>query len=309
MPGSLASALSVLLLAATALGSPPPFDFTGHGDGRLDVPGATYALTADLSSTGSRTFTGAITAKTALDTVQCSVRGKRKRKVRMRTTCSDGRRARLAGLLDVTTDTIAGIARVSQRARHMGGRFVLTRTPPETTSTLIITTTSTIVGVTTTMPPSCGNDVIEAGEECDDGNTVSGDGCSSTCTLEGSSVSETEPNDTSGTANAVGSLPVFVHGSVQPQGDQDFFAVVVDGSGDITFETFDGDGPGHCDSGTDTILELRDQNGISIIKTDDDGGISPCSKLSATGLTPGTYFICVRGFGMIPAYQLLITTP
>jgi len=31
---------------------------------------------------------------------------------------------------------------------------------------------------------SCGNGVIDAGEECDDGNTVSGDGCSAACELE-----------------------------------------------------------------------------------------------------------------------------
>jgi len=35
-------------------------------------------------------------------------------------------------------------------------------------------------------PPLCGNGVIDPGEQCDDGNTVSGDGCSSTCTTEGS---------------------------------------------------------------------------------------------------------------------------
>jgi len=31
---------------------------------------------------------------------------------------------------------------------------------------------------------TCGNGIAEAGEQCDDGNTVSGDGCSATCTLE-----------------------------------------------------------------------------------------------------------------------------
>jgi cysteine-rich repeat protein len=30
----------------------------------------------------------------------------------------------------------------------------------------------------------CGNNIIESGEECDDGNTTSSDGCSSTCTFE-----------------------------------------------------------------------------------------------------------------------------
>lgn len=33
--------------------------------------------------------------------------------------------------------------------------------------------------------PVCGNGILEAPEECDDGNLIGGDGCSSTCTLEG----------------------------------------------------------------------------------------------------------------------------
>jgi cysteine-rich repeat protein len=33
--------------------------------------------------------------------------------------------------------------------------------------------------------PLCGNKVIEAGEECDDGNATAGDGCSATCQIEG----------------------------------------------------------------------------------------------------------------------------
>jgi len=32
--------------------------------------------------------------------------------------------------------------------------------------------------------PMCGNGIVEAGEECDDGNSVNGDGCSSTCLIE-----------------------------------------------------------------------------------------------------------------------------
>ncbi len=32
--------------------------------------------------------------------------------------------------------------------------------------------------------PVCGNEVLEEGEECDDGNSTDGDGCSSDCTIE-----------------------------------------------------------------------------------------------------------------------------
>src|SRR5207244_11859901 len=31
---------------------------------------------------------------------------------------------------------------------------------------------------------NCGNGVVDPGEQCDDGNTVSGDGCSASCRLE-----------------------------------------------------------------------------------------------------------------------------
>lgn len=34
------------------------------------------------------------------------------------------------------------------------------------------------------QPPSCGNGVLEQGEQCDDGNTSDGDGCSATCQTE-----------------------------------------------------------------------------------------------------------------------------
>jgi cysteine-rich repeat protein len=32
--------------------------------------------------------------------------------------------------------------------------------------------------------PSCGNGILEIGEECDDGNIIGGDGCSSACKIE-----------------------------------------------------------------------------------------------------------------------------
>jgi cysteine-rich repeat protein len=44
---------------------------------------------------------------------------------------------------------------------------------------------------TSALGATCGNGVIEPGEACDDGNTVSGDGCSALCVFEGCSVTGT----------------------------------------------------------------------------------------------------------------------
>ncbi len=40
--------------------------------------------------------------------------------------------------------------------------------------------------------PACGNGIVEAGEECDDGNAVSGDGCENDCTFTGGCVPSPE---------------------------------------------------------------------------------------------------------------------
>ncbi len=48
------------------------------------------------------------------------------------------------------------------------------------------TTSSAAMSSSSTGPvaPVCGNGIREAGEQCDDGNTTSGDGCSATCQVE-----------------------------------------------------------------------------------------------------------------------------
>lgn len=45
-------------------------------------------------------------------------------------------------------------------------------------------------------PVLCGNGIVQAPEQCDDGNTTSGDGCSSFCTLEGPAPTPTVPAPT-----------------------------------------------------------------------------------------------------------------
>ena len=58
----------------------------------------------------------------------------------------------------------------------------ITWTPFTVTSACAATLgTFTIIPNCTTTPAVCGDGIVETGETCDDGNTVSGDGCSSTC--------------------------------------------------------------------------------------------------------------------------------
>ena len=54
-----------------------------------------------------------------------------------------------------------------------------------TTPTGAVTLTgATVNACGTSSGPVCGNRIIEPPEECDDGNTTSGDGCSAQCTIE-----------------------------------------------------------------------------------------------------------------------------
>ena len=69
--------------------------------------------------------------------------------------------------------------------KNRDGRFQAR--PSATTSTTvstttITTTTTTTITTTTTTMLLCGNLILNSGEECDDGNSGDGDGCSSTCT-------------------------------------------------------------------------------------------------------------------------------
>lgn len=77
-----------------------------------------------------------------------------------------------------------------------------------------VTETSNIVSHTIVLPdPVCGNGTTEANEQCDDGNTVSGDGCSSVCTIEvcGNGVTDSgEQCDDGNTASGDGCSNVCV---------------------------------------------------------------------------------------------------
>ena len=50
-----------------------------------------------------------------------------------------------------------------------------------------------------TTSPICGNNIVESGEQCDDGNTNNGDGCSSTCQIEEDSEESSRSSGSGGT--------------------------------------------------------------------------------------------------------------
>jgi cysteine-rich repeat protein len=146
------------------------------------------------------------------------------------------------------------------------------------------------------MPPGCGDSVRSAGEQCDDGNQLPGDGCSATCQFEKNYIPETELNDSSGTANALGSAEGFI-GSIGLPGDRDFFSFIVSAPQQSVVITVD-DGLGNCPPSFNPIVRLFDGTNTQIA-VDDDGGAANCSRImplthaAAGNLALGTYTVRV----------------
>ncbi|MEZ4380395.1 MAG: hypothetical protein R3A79_03550 [Nannocystaceae bacterium] len=94
-----------------------------------------------------------------------------------------------------TSTTTAGTTSSTGDATQTGGESTSTSTggsasdSESTTGTAASTTdasesaTETGGSSTTEAPAECGNGVVEAGEACDDGNLIDGDGCESDCTV------------------------------------------------------------------------------------------------------------------------------
>jgi cysteine-rich repeat protein len=162
----------------------------------------------------------------------------------------------------------------------------------------------------------CGNGTKEPGEQCDDGNLASGDGCSSLCKIE--VANEIEPNNTPAQALANGPFPTnrLWVGAVTPIGDKDYYAILITSAVDITIETFDGTGAPNCASGHDTEIRLFASNGLTQLSSDDDTGPGVCSQTTAAvnpgnrHLLPGTYYISVEEHlndSTVADYQVQIT--
>jgi cysteine-rich repeat protein len=160
--------------------------------------------------------------------------------------------------------------------------------------------------------PGCGDGILEAGEQCDDGpsNGMAGDGCSATC--QAVPPWEIEPNNS--TATATPQWPGFStwNGSIKPVGDNDYYSFTLATAGTVTLTTHDVGTPNTCTS--DTVIYLDDHNGTQIT-FDDDSGPGPgdpmsagkCSKITGQALPAGTYYVWVQRYGnskIIPSYAL-----
>ncbi|EYF04499.1 DUF4215 domain-containing protein [Chondromyces apiculatus] len=166
------------------------------------------------------------------------------------------------------------------------------------------------------FPTTCGDGLIEGNEQCDDGNTQNGDGCSSTCLLLPNA--EQEPNDICGQSNGLFFPDALVSGAINPAGESDYFAFLLNERADLRIETFGAGGPGTC--GADTVIVLSRGSGCGEYLTENDqayenGTYSDCSLIEASNypvvrdLEPGNYF--VRVFGYFPEqsfnYTLLVS--
>ena len=108
----------------------------------------------------------------------------------------------VSGATNVTTNFSTTTAMGSASWDTLSGSFTASAS---TTTMLFFSTTLGTAGpgvdgvrvYDTTVPvctTPCGNGYIQGSETCDDGNTVSGDGCSPTCVLEGGAICDTPTN-------------------------------------------------------------------------------------------------------------------
>ncbi len=147
--------------------------------------------------------------------------------------------------------------------------------------------------------PGCGNTVLEAGEQCDDGNTTPGDQCDAMCMFE--------PDHTFSSPGAAATFTT----NIVNVGDIQIAAVNVTAVSYIRAETFEVASTMTCDN-ADSELFLLDSTGAAL-GSDDLGGVGNCSKIDENDgfarLDVGSYFVIVtedNNDDAIPALELVL---
>jgi cysteine-rich repeat protein len=174
--------------------------------------------------------------------------------------------------------------------------------------------------------PTCGNGVLEVGEQCDDGNLTPGDGCDDLCLFE--RVGETEPN--AGPAQPGATPPargndfdpalaegpfsdsVVITGTISPVGDEDGFKLLHAGPDprQVTARILHPFGPyAECDpSSFDLMLHLVDEDG-HVLKTGDTPAEIGCDELRFELPANVARYLHVHEYGdnaVVPTYYLQI---
>ena len=155
--------------------------------------------------------------------------------------------------------------------------------------------------------PGCGDWVLTPPEQCDDGNSIAGDGCNDMCMVE--PPWEFENNGNIATATPPWPGTSFIYAAIFPAGDIDYFSFTLPAGKKPVLQTHAVNNAAAC--GFDSLMTLLNANG-SGIASDNHSGVGTCSSISSAthpavnNLSPGTYYVRVQDwFGDTTAtYQL-----
>src|SRR5436853_2392914 len=135
------------------------------------------------------------------------------------------------------------------------------------------------------------------------------------------SATETEPNNTSGTANPLNLSQgcTAVTGAINPGGDLDYYSFSAPAGSQVWAFVDTGGTPAPDANSDDSFLTLFNTDGVTPIETDDDDGTGTrcdastestvASAIAGRTLAGGTYFLQVRAFGasdIIHPYRLFV---
>jgi cysteine-rich repeat protein len=144
----------------------------------------------------------------------------------------------------------------------------------------------------------CGDGYRDSGEGCDDGDTEPLDGCDDSCEVE---VDESESNDDAASADT---YSAGFAAEISPEGDEDFVEVTLTTT-PSSIRARSLDFWDECERGDlDSLVQIIDTDGTTVLESDDDGGIGTCSDAIATGLDAGTYYVRVAAapLGTTPVF-------
>jgi len=155
----------------------------------------------------------------------------------------------------------------------------------------------------TCLSPGCGDGVVDAGEACDDGGPWGGDGCDPSCAAEDGQL-ESEPQDSWDTAQSTDGRTIF---GALPAGDIDCYAVELSDCAALDARLV-APTSGRC--ADPATLRLHDPTGAEVaVGTPAEDGcarLDPAEAEGARFVSAGSWSVCVAGLagGEVPAYAL-----